>query len=89
MDTDVAASVIGPVAVATGAVVANKFGSYGRKGSLSAGAGTVADNAPVVPRPPCFIARCLVRCGAPADTSSLATVQINYPWIGHAVDASA
>jgi hypothetical protein len=97
IDTDAASSVIGPVAIATAAVVANKFGWYGRKGTFSAGAGTVADNAPVFATSTVFIAddaelddmQILGAVWRSTDSSSLATVQINNPWIGHAVDASA
>jgi hypothetical protein len=90
-------STVGPVAIATAAVVANKFGWYGRKGSFSASAGDVADNARV------FMTSTVFVCddaelddmqvhGAvwrSEDANSLATVQINRPWVGLAVDASA
>ena len=90
IDTDVAASLVGPVAIATAAVVANKFGWYGRKGAFSAGAGTVADNAKVFPTATVFICDDTGTAGQQivgaiwrsADSSSLATVQIDYPWVG-------
>lgn len=97
MDVDVAAQVIGPVAVATAAVVANKYGWYGRDGSFAAGAGTVADNAPVFATSTVFIAddaelddmQVLGAVWRSTDSAALATVEIHRPWIGHAVDASA
>lgn len=90
IDTDVAASLVGPVAVASAAIVANKFGWYGRSGSFSAGAATVADNGFVYATSTVFIcddaavgsAQIMGAVWRSTDSSSLATVQINDPWIG-------
>ena len=90
-------SLVGPVAVATAAIVANKYGWYGRAGTFTAGSGTVADNARVFATDTVFICddaevddyQVHGAIWRSADSSSLATVQINRPWVGLAVDASA
>jgi hypothetical protein len=90
VDSDVAASIVSSVAVATAAVVANKYGWYGVKGAFSAGAGTVADNAKVYATSTVFICDDAAVTGnqvhgavwRSADASNLATVQIDYPFIG-------
>jgi hypothetical protein len=91
MDTDVAASVIAPAAVAKAAVDATtEYGWYLIWGSGSAAAATVAADAKV------FASATAGSCddtgtagqqivGAvwrSADASSLATVQLNYPMVG-------
>lgn len=90
-------SLVGPVAVATAATVANKYGWYGRVGSFSAGAATVSDNARVFATDTVFICddaevddyQVHGAIWRSTDSSSLATVQINNPWVGLSVDASA
>lgn len=91
VDTDVAASVIAPVAVAKAAVDATtEYGWFLIYGSGSASAATVADNAKV------FATATAAQCddtgtagqqviGAmwrSTDASGLATVQLNYPILG-------
>lgn len=90
LDSDVAATLVGPVAVAQAAVVANTYGWFLIDGSGSATAGTVADNGKV------FATATVFSCddayvngnqvhGAvwrSADSSSLATVEVHNPWIG-------
>ena len=91
LDTDAAATRIGqPVAIATAAVVAAKYGWYGVRGSFSAGAATVADNSKVFATGTVFICDDTGTAGEQvvpatwrsADASSLATVQINHPCVG-------
>jgi hypothetical protein len=97
LDGNGTATLIGPVAVATAAVVANKYGWYGRVGAFTAGSGTVADNAPVFATDTVFICddatvdnyQVLGAIWRSANTSALATVQINNPWVGLLVDAVA
>ena len=90
MDTDTAASVLGQVAIASGAIVADRWGWYLIAGSASAGALTVVDNTKV------FASATAGSCDdtgtaglqvmnaqwRSADASSLATVQIFYPFVG-------
>jgi hypothetical protein len=90
LDTDAADTLIGQLAIATGAIVANKFGWYGVKGSFSAGAGTVSDNGKVFPTSTVFICDDTGTGGQQvinakwrsADSSSLATVEIDHPFVG-------
>jgi hypothetical protein len=90
LDTDVAASLVGPVAIATAAVVASKYGWYGRDGAFSAGAATVADNAKVFPTSTVFICDDTSVAGSQivpaiwrsADSAGLATVEIHDPFVG-------
>lgn len=90
LDSDTAASLNSPIAVATAATVANTYGWYGVRGSFSAGAGTVADNGKVYATSTAFICDDAAVTGnqvhgavwRSADASSLATVQIDYPFIG-------
>ncbi len=92
VDSDVAASIVGPVAVAQAAVVAGKYGFFMIKGTTSAGAGTVADNGKVYATATVFICDDAAVTGnqvmgaiwRSADTAGLATVQLNYPHIGQA-----
>ena len=93
LDSDVAQ--VGPVAVAVAAVVANKYGWFMIEGSVDAGAGDVADNAAVFASSTVFIAddaaiadkQVIGATWRGADSSSLALVQLNRPWIG--VDEAA
>ena len=90
LDTDEAASLVGPVAVAQAAVVANKFGWFQIFGSCQAGSGDVADNAKVYATGTVFICDDAAVVGAQvigavwrsADASNLATVQLSYPFVG-------
>jgi hypothetical protein len=92
MDTDTAATIVGPVAIATAAIVANTWGWYLRSGSISAGAGDVADNARVFATSTAGVCDDAAVNGAQVlgaiwrgeDASSLALVQIQRPWIGSA-----
>lgn len=98
IDTDTAATCKGPVAVAMAAVLANQFGWYQVFGSASVQAisgGGAADNAIVYATATAgevddvAIANCQI-VGAvfrSAESAGLATVQLNYPWIG--VDEAA
>lgn len=104
IDSDTAASIKGPVAVATAAVVANKFGWYGRKGHFVCGAisgGDAAADGKVYATATIFLTDDVAVTGnqihgaifrtqeGEANTSlgleataALATVQLNYPFIG-------
>lgn len=91
LDTDVAATIVSAVAIASGAIVANKFGWFGVDGSFSAGAAaTVADNAKVFATSTVFICDDASVAGSqivPAvwrsvDTTGLATVEIHFPYCG-------
>jgi hypothetical protein len=91
LDSDVAASIVSSVAVSTAAVDATtKYGWFGVKGAFSAGAGTVADNAKVYATSTVFICDDAAVTGnqvhgavwRSADSSNLATVQIDFPFIG-------
>ena len=96
LDTDVAASLCGPVAVANAAVVANKFGWFQIYGSRSAGAGDVADNAKVYATSTVFVCDDAAVVGSQVigavwrseDAANLATVQLSYPFVG-VVDTDA
>lgn len=91
VDTDVAASVVAPVAVAVAAVVADRWGWFARRhAGISAASATVADDAKV------FATATAGTCddtgtagmqvhGASwrsADSAGFATVQIDNPWLG-------
>lgn len=92
---DTGAAEVGPVAVAQAAVVADRYGWFMIQGSCSANAGTVLDDGLV------YATTTVFRCddaavanqqvvGAKwrsADSSNLATVQLNRPW--HGVDEAA
>ena len=91
MDTDVAASVIGPVAVAKAAVDAStKFGWFGIYGMHSATAATVAADTKVFAIATGGSADDTGTAGQQvvgavwrtADSGGLATVQLNYPMVG-------
>jgi hypothetical protein len=90
LDTDVATSVLGFVAIAQAAVGANQFGWFLIDGSCPAGAGTVADNAKVFPTATVFICDDTGTAGLQivgavwrsADNAGLATVQVRYPFVG-------
>lgn len=90
LDTDVAATLVGPLAVAQAAVVADKYGWFMIAGSCSAGAATVADGGKVFPTATVFICDDTGTAGQQvvgavwrsADSSSLATVQLSYPFVG-------
>jgi hypothetical protein len=90
IDTDVAATLVGPVAVALAAVVANKYGWFQIGGSASIKSGTVADNGKVYATSTAgqvddaFVqsAQILGAVFRSADSGGVATVQLNRPWIG-------
>lgn len=91
LDTDVAASVLGPVAIAQAAVVANKYGWFLIDGSCPAGAAvTVADNAKVFASATVFVCDDTGTAGLQVvgavwrsiDASGIATVQVRNPFIG-------
>jgi hypothetical protein len=90
IDTDVADSVIGPVAIAIAATIANTYGWYGRKGTFSGVSATIADNAKVFPTSTAGQVDDTSVAGSQivgakarsADSGGLATFQINDPWIG-------
>ncbi len=90
LDSDVAASLVGNVAVATAAIVANKYGWFCIEGSIAAGALTVADNGKVFATSTVFMCDDAAVTGnqvhgavwRSADSSSLATVQLRRPFIG-------
>ena len=93
LDSDVAASIVGPVAVAQAAVVAAKYGFFMVKGTCAAGAATsAADNGKVFATATVFITDDAAVTGNQvygaiyrgAEGSGLAVVQLNYPWIGAA-----
>ena len=102
VDTDVAATLIGPVAIANAAVVASNYGWYlifGSKTTAKAiSGGAAADNARVwatstggqvddVAAADKQIVGAIFRSAEGAVTAGDAEVQINYPWIG--VDEAA
>jgi hypothetical protein len=95
VDTDVAASVKSPVAVAQAAVGANQYGWYMIFGSCSAAAATVADNGNVFATSTVFVCddapvanvQVVGATWRSTDASNLATVQLSYPYIG--VDEAA
>lgn len=90
LDSDVTATLTGPVAVATAAVVANKYGWYAIGGSHSASAATVADNGKVFATSTVFVCDDAAVTGnqvhsaiwRSSDSGGLATVQIDRPFIG-------
>ncbi len=90
LDQDVADSVIGPVAVASAATVASTFGWYMIFGKATATAETVADGAKVFPHATAGSADDTGTAGAQiigakwrsANAAGVATVQLNYPWVG-------
>lgn len=90
LDSDVAASLVGPVAVASAAIVAGKYGWFQIGGSVSAGALTVADNGKVYATSTVFMCDDAAVTGnqvhgaiwRSADSASLATCQLNRPFIG-------
>lgn len=91
LDTDVATSIVSCVAVATAAVVANKFGWYGIDGIFAAGAVTsTADNAKVFPTTTVFICDDASVAGSQvwpavwrsAEAAGLANVEIHRPMCG-------
>jgi len=90
LDTDVAASITSPVAVAGAACVAALYGWFGIKGKFSAAAATVADNGKVFATSTVFVCDDASVAGSQivpamwrsADASSLATVQIDHPFCG-------
>jgi hypothetical protein len=91
LDTDVAATLVGPLAVAMAAVVADKYGWFARvhKG-VSSVAGTVADGGKVFPTATAGSCDDTGTAGQQilgavyrsADSGGAATVQIDRPWIG-------
>lgn len=90
-DSDVSASLTGPLAVATAAVVAGKFGWFAIGGSHSASvAASCADNAKLYATSTVFVADDAVVTGnqihgaicRSAESGGLATVQLNRPFIG-------
>jgi len=90
LDTDVAATLVSPIAVAQAAIVANKYGWYMIFGSCSAGAATVVDNTKVFSTATAGVCDDTGTAGnqiigaywRSADSSSLATVQLTYPVSG-------
>lgn len=91
LDTDVATTIISPVAVAMAAVVANKFGWFARTHSgVSAVAATVADNAKVFPTATGGTCddtgtggqQVIGAVWRSADSGGFATVQLDRPWCG-------
>lgn len=91
LDTDVATTLVGPLAIAMAAVVADKYGWYARvhKG-VSAAAATVADNGKVFPTATAGTCDDTGTAGQQvigavwrsADSAGFATVQIDRPWVG-------
>ena len=96
-----AATCRGPVAVSTAAVVADKYGWYARRGeheALAISGGSAADNAIVYATATAGrvddvavannqIIGAIFRSAEGATTAGVATVQLNFPWIG--VDEAA
>lgn len=91
VDTDVAASVIAPVAVAQAAVdAATEYGWFMIYGTCPASAATVADNAKVFATATAGQLDDTGTAGQQvvgavwrsADASGLATIQLNYPMLG-------
>ena len=92
---DTGAEEKGPVAVAMAAVTANKFGWFMIWGTTSASSGDVADNGLVFATSTVFVCddaavadqQVIGAKWRGADASSVAVVQLNYPW--HGVDEAA
>lgn len=91
LDTDVATTLVGPLAVAMAAVVATKYGWFARvHTSVSAAAATVADNAKVFPTATAGTCddtgtggqQILGAVWRSADAAGFANVQIDRPWCG-------
>jgi hypothetical protein len=91
LDTDVAGSIVSAVAISSGAIIANTYGWFGVNGVFSAGVLTsFADNAKVFATSTVFMvddtsvagSQIVPAVGRGAESSSLALVEIHYPFCG-------
>jgi hypothetical protein len=91
LDTDVAASIVSPVAIATAAIVANTYGWFGIEGTFSAGVLTsFADGAKVFATSTVFMvddtsvagSQIVPAVGRGAESGGLAQVEIHRPFCG-------